>query len=45
MLIALKIDKVNFCLSDVSDYQRINGALRVVDYLINAAALMHVPAN
>jgi UDP-N-acetylglucosamine 4,6-dehydratase len=44
MLVALKSDKLKFCLGDVRDYQSINEALRGVDYVFHAAALKQVPS-
>ena len=39
----IKHDKIRFFLGDVRDLERLNMAMREVDYVIHAAALKHVP--
>lgn len=38
-----KFDSIRFFIGDVRDYERVNIAMRDVDYVIHAAALKHVP--
>ncbi|MFS8083741.1 MAG: polysaccharide biosynthesis protein [Ginsengibacter sp.] len=44
MRIQLKNDKLKFYIGDVRDYSSIEGAMRGVDYVFNAAALKQVPS-
>lgn len=40
----LQNPKVNFIIGDIRDFESINGAMRGVDYVFNAAALKQVPS-
>ena len=38
-------DKIRYLLGDIRNYERINRAMKEVDYVFNAAAIKHVPIS